>query len=108
MKKFDALLLSSGEGKRLRPLTNYIPKPLVQIQGEILLDVWIRNLIKSGVDKIYINVCYKKEQIIEFIKNHPEKKKNNNYSRKKNTWNIPNFTELFKKKNYKRFTRYSF
>jgi mannose-1-phosphate guanylyltransferase len=75
MKKFDALLLSSGYGKRLRPLSNFLPKPLVQIQGEILLDIWIRNLVKSGVDRIYINVFYKKNLIIDFIKNHPLKKK---------------------------------
>ena len=75
MRKFDALLLSAGYGKRLKPLTNYIPKPLVQIKGEILLNIWIKNLIKSGVDKIYINVFYKKNQITNLINNHPKKKK---------------------------------
>ena len=38
-----ALLLSAGEGTRLRPITNNIPKCLVPINGKLLLEYWLEN-----------------------------------------------------------------
>ena len=44
MKKIKALLLAAGYGTRLRPLTLTVPKCLVEINGEPLLKILLRNL----------------------------------------------------------------
>ncbi|OUV99210.1 MAG: hypothetical protein CBD16_08500 [Betaproteobacteria bacterium TMED156] len=67
----DVLLLAAGEGTRLRPITDNIPKCLVKIGGKPLLGYWLNILDDpSIVDKIYINVCYLSEQVIDYVKNH--------------------------------------
>lgn len=65
-----AILLSAGYGKRLRPLTKNIPKPLLKINGTPLLSIWINKLINAKFDNILINCFYLKEKIIDFIENH--------------------------------------
>lgn len=64
-----ALLLAAGEGTRLRPITNKIPKCLVPINGKPLLGYWLDNLAKAGVDEFLINTSYLSEQVEEFIAN---------------------------------------
>ena len=64
-----ALLLCAGEGTRFRPITNHLPKPLVPINGKPLLEYWLENLSKSGVDKFLINTHYLHEKIEEFVSN---------------------------------------
>lgn len=64
-----ALLLCAGEGTRLRPVTNYLPKPLVPINGKPLLEFWLENLSKAGVDEFLINTHYLHEKIEEFVSN---------------------------------------
>jgi mannose-1-phosphate guanylyltransferase len=63
-----ALLLAAGEGTRLRPVTNTISKCLVPINGKPLLEYWLENLSKAGVDEFLINTSYLKEQVEEFVK----------------------------------------
>ncbi len=62
-----AVVLSGGEGVRLRPLTNDIPKGLVRVAGKPLLQWVIEWLRDSGVREIVIGVAYLKDQIIEFF-----------------------------------------
>ena len=70
MKINTALILCAGYGKRLNPITQHTPKPLLKIKNLTLLDHCI-NLIKNlNIDKILINSFYLKEQINEFVKNH--------------------------------------
>jgi len=64
-----ALLLAAGLGTRLRPITNNIPKCLVPINGKPLLEYWLENLFKVGVDKFLINISYLSEQVEEFVNN---------------------------------------
>jgi mannose-1-phosphate guanylyltransferase len=64
-----ALLLAAGLGSRLRPITDTIPKCLVPINGKPLLQYWLENLTKVGVDKFIINTSYLSEQVNDFIKN---------------------------------------
>lgn len=63
----QAMILAAGLGTRLRPLTNYKPKALVEIEGIPLLEITIRRLIKYGFDDIIINVHHFAEQIIRFL-----------------------------------------
>jgi dTDP-glucose pyrophosphorylase/predicted transcriptional regulator len=62
---FDAaVILAGGEGKRLAPLTNDIPKPMLLIGGAPILERIISTLRDHGIQKIYLSVNYLKEQII--------------------------------------------
>ena len=73
MKVKTALILCAGYGKRLAPITNNIPKPLLKVNNINLLDNTL-NFVKSiGINKIKINTFYLSEQIKNFIskKNYP-------------------------------------
>ena len=62
-----AVVLSGGEGIRLRPLTADLPKGLVKVCGKPLLQ-WIVEWLKAnGVSNIVMGVAYLKEQIIDFF-----------------------------------------
>ena len=69
-----ALILAGGRGKRLRPLTDKIPKPLITINNTPLIERSIRYLKKFGINDIIICSGYKSKQIENFLK----KKKNLN------------------------------
>jgi len=53
-----AVIMAGGEGSRLRPLTEKIPKPMVDINGIPLLERQIRGLEKTGIKTIYISINY--------------------------------------------------
>jgi len=64
----NALLLSAGEGTRLRPLTLETPKCLLPlINDEPMLKYWVDTLIEIGIETIFINVFHLKEQIINYV-----------------------------------------
>ncbi len=54
----SALILCAGYGTRLRPLTDFMPKPLLPIKGKPLLLSIISNLAKCGIKKFYVNTCH--------------------------------------------------
>lgn len=67
-KSIKGFILAAGFSKRLRPITEHIPKPLLPIVGEVLLD-YIYNFLKSaGIDRIGINLHYKAKEIESYIK----------------------------------------
>ncbi len=51
-----AFLLAAGVGSRLRPITDTIPKCMVAIDGQSLLDIWLDALDRAGVDEVLVNV----------------------------------------------------
>ncbi len=59
-----AFLLAGGNGTRLRPLTNSIPKCLVPIRGRPLLDIWLDLCARSGITEVLINL-HAHAQLIE-------------------------------------------
>ncbi|WP_330924808.1 N-acetylmuramate alpha-1-phosphate uridylyltransferase MurU [Candidatus Sororendozoicomonas aggregata] len=59
-----AMILAAGLGKRLRPLTLTMPKPLVPVLGKPLIVYHIENLAKAGFDDIVINHCWLGEQLL--------------------------------------------
>ena len=67
-----ALILAGGRGKRLRPLTDKIPKSLIPINKKPLIQYTINYLKKFGINEIIICAGYKSNQIQDFLK----KKKN--------------------------------
>lgn len=63
----EAMVLCAGEGSRLKPITDFIPKPLLPILSRPLLENTIISLKKEGIEKICVNVHHLKEKIIEFL-----------------------------------------
>ena len=61
------IIIAAGYGKRLHPLTNSCPKPLLKINGETLLSNTFNFLIKFGVTEAVVNVHYLSEKIVEYI-----------------------------------------
>ena len=64
---FTAIILAGGKGERLRPLTENVPKPLVEVNGKPILGYIIDHLITSGVSKIIVTVGYLAEKVITFV-----------------------------------------
>ncbi|MDZ7823490.1 MAG: nucleotidyltransferase family protein [Ahrensia sp.] len=58
-----AMVLAAGFGKRLRPITDTTPKPLVPVNGRSMLDRTFDTLIKSGIYSAVVNMHYLGEQI---------------------------------------------
>ena len=51
-----AFLLAAGIGSRLRPITDTIPKCMVPIGGEPMLDIWLDAFDRAGVDEVLVNL----------------------------------------------------
>ena len=68
MKIKKAIILGAGFGKRMRPITKKIPKPLVKINGITLLENSIKFLASLGVKHIVVNAHYLHKEIINFVK----------------------------------------
>jgi mannose-1-phosphate guanylyltransferase len=51
-----AFLLAAGVGSRLRPITDTIPKCMVPIGGQPLLDIWLDAFGRAGVDQVLVNL----------------------------------------------------
>jgi len=68
-----ALLLAAGFGTRLRPITNSVPKCLVEINGRPLLDYWIELLSKGGIVEILINLHHLPKAVRSYVEScrHP-------------------------------------
>ena len=62
------IILSSGKGTRMMPLTKDTPKPMLEVNGEYLLENKINLCRNSGLNEITINVAYKKNVIINYVK----------------------------------------
>ena len=59
--------MAGGRGKRLSPLTDNVPKPMLPLNGKPILEYNIDRLIQFGIKKIYISVKYLGEKIQEYF-----------------------------------------
>lgn len=64
-----AMVLSAGFGKRMRPLTDTMPKPMVSVNGTPLIGHVMNRLVDVGVERAIVNLHYLGEQIQEFLAN---------------------------------------
>lgn len=60
-----AMVLAAGFGKRLRPITDNTPKPLVPVGGRTMLDRALDTVHKAGIERAVVNVHYLGAQIID-------------------------------------------
>ena len=66
-RKTKAVLLAGGLGTRLRPLTNTVPKCLVEIAGRPLLDYWFQALREAGITDVLVNNHHLPDAVRAFL-----------------------------------------
>jgi len=66
-----ALLLAGGLGTRLRPLTDTVPKCLVEIGGKPLLDYWLDLLFSAGVERALVNTHWLATAVEDHVARSP-------------------------------------
>lgn len=64
----NAIIPAAGIGKRMQPITHYIPKPLLSIVDRPLVEIIIQQLMKSGIKKIGINLFHKADILHAFLR----------------------------------------
>jgi NDP-sugar pyrophosphorylase family protein len=70
MHSADVLLLSAGFGTRLRPLTETVPKPLIEVGGRTLLDWNLSRIAAAGFPRVFVNVHYLGDKISAYLGQH--------------------------------------
>jgi MurNAc alpha-1-phosphate uridylyltransferase len=63
----QAIILAAGEGRRLAPLTDTLPKPLVPFFGRPLLDWAVRAVVEAGVTRIGINAFHLADAVVAHV-----------------------------------------
>lgn len=62
-----AMILAAGRGERLRPLTDEIPKSLIEVRGESLLERHLENVRSAGIQTVVINLGWLGDKIVERV-----------------------------------------
>lgn len=77
----DAILMAGGEGKRLRPLTEHTPKPLLKVGDKPIIEYNIDRLARVGVKNMYLSINYLGEQIEAYFGDGSDRSLNIDYIR---------------------------
>ena len=64
-----AIILAGGRGKRLRPITDYVPKPLIPLKNIPIIEWQIKYLKKFGISEVIICSGYKTKMIENYLNN---------------------------------------
>jgi mannose-1-phosphate guanylyltransferase len=67
-----AFLLGAGLGSRLRPLTDTVPKCLVEVGGGPMLDIWLDALAAAGVDEVLLNTHHLADLVAQHVARRSE------------------------------------
>lgn len=62
-----AMILAAGRGERLRPLTDTVPKCLIEVRGESLLERHLKNIRNAGIEDVVINLGWLGEKIVDRV-----------------------------------------
>lgn len=84
----NAIVMAAGTSSRFAPLSYEMPKALIEVRGEVLIERQIRQLHEAGIEDIIIVVGYKKEQFeyltkqfgVKLVENREYLTRNNNAS----------------------------
>ena len=68
IKKFDIIILCGGEGRRLRPITNKTPKPLIEIKKKPFIEYLIKFFLQNKCSNIIIACGYKAHLFKKYVK----------------------------------------
>ena len=69
MTKVDtAMIMAAGLGRRMRPLTNDRPKPLVKVGGKAMIDHCLEKLVDAGLSKAVINTHYLADMLEQHLR----------------------------------------
>ncbi len=63
----QALLLAAGRGSRLRPVTDFTPKPLVPFLGRPLLDWAAAHVVRAGLERVAVNAHHLGDQVVRHV-----------------------------------------
>ena len=61
------MILAAGQGTRVRPLTKYLPKPMVPILGKPVMEYLIEHLASFGIKEIMVNVAFQHHKIEQYF-----------------------------------------
>lgn len=64
------MVLAAGEGRRLRPLTDRVPKPLVEVGGRPLIALTLRWLERQGFSRVVVNTHHLASAIEAWLNDH--------------------------------------
>lgn len=62
-----AMILAAGRGERMRPLTDTLPKPLLEVRGKALIVWHLEKLAKNGFREVVINIAHLGYKIVEYL-----------------------------------------
>jgi MurNAc alpha-1-phosphate uridylyltransferase len=61
------MILAAGRGERLRPLTDTVPKPLLEVRGQPLIERHVQACVRAGIKRIVINLSWLGSQIRDYL-----------------------------------------
>jgi len=61
------MILAAGQGTRVRPLTKYLPKPMVPILGKPVMEYLIEHMASHGIIEIMVNVAFHNHKIEQYF-----------------------------------------
>lgn len=67
MRITKGMVLAAGRGERMRPLTDVMPKPMIEVAGRSMIDRAIDRLSEAGVAQIVVNTSYKAAMLEEYL-----------------------------------------
>jgi mannose-1-phosphate guanylyltransferase len=67
----NAVILCAGEGVRMKPVTDHLPKPLLPVIGKPLIDRTMDSLFAQGIERIGVNIHHKADQLHEHLEAYP-------------------------------------
>lgn len=62
-----AMILAAGLGKRMRPLTDSLPKPLIEVRGKPLIAWHLERIARVGITEVVINLAYLGHMIRDYV-----------------------------------------
>jgi len=54
----SAMILAAGRGERMRPLTDQVPKPLLEVRGKALIEYHLERLARAGISQVVVNLAW--------------------------------------------------